>query len=43
MFLILLIMLASNAGRAKILNCVKAGVGLSGDPKNPDVRGIEDK
>jgi hypothetical protein len=35
-------LLASNAGRAKILNCIKAGVGLSGDPKHPEVRGIEE-
>ena len=35
--------LSSNSGRAKILNCIKAGVGLSGDPKDPDVRGIDDK
>ena len=34
--------LASNSGRAKILNCIKAGVSLSGDPKNPEVRGIEE-
>ena len=36
-------MLATNAGRLKILHCIKAGVGLSGDPKDPDVRGIDDK
>ena len=34
--------LGSNAGRAKILTCIKAGVGLGGDPKCPDVRGIEE-
>ena len=34
--------LASNSGRAKILNCIKAGVSLSGDPKNAEVRGIEE-
>ena len=34
--------LASAAGRVKIMNCIKAGVGLSGDPKNPEVRGIEE-
>ena len=34
--------LASNAGRAKIMNCIKAGVGLSGDSNNPEVRGIEE-
>ena len=35
-------MLASNVGRVKIMNCIKAGVGLSGDPNNPEVRGIEE-
>jgi hypothetical protein len=35
-------MLATNAGRMKILNCVRANVGLSGDPKRPEVRGIEE-
>ena len=34
--------LGTNAGRSKILVCVKARVGLSGDPKNPSVRGIEE-
>jgi hypothetical protein len=35
-------MLASSAGRAKILYCIKAGVGLGGDPRNPEARGIEE-
>ena len=34
--------LGTNAGRTKILNCIKNGVGLSGDRKQPDVRGIEE-
>lgn len=34
--------LATNAGRAKILSCIKAGVPLGSDPRNPDVRGIEE-
>ena len=35
-------MLATNGGRAKIMTCVKAGVGLCGDPNHPDVRGIDE-
>ena len=35
-------MLGTNPGRVKILNCVKANVGLTGDPKNPESRGIEE-
>ena len=35
--------LATNAGRLEILHCIKAGVGLRGDPREPDVRGINDK
>ena len=35
-------MLGTTDGRLKILTCIKAGVGLSGDPRNPQVRGIEE-
>ena len=34
--------LASNPGRVKILTCIRASIGLSGDPRHPEVKGIEE-
>ena len=34
--------LTSEPGRVKVLSCCKANLGLTGDPKNPEVRGIEE-